>query len=333
MTGFLKVAMMGLIAIASAGFPVDAAHARKTIAMVVWIGCEDVCRGVKDYVVENEIDADVVVLDAARDMSRLPGFVEEIRKLHADLVITWGTKVTLGIAGTLEDQTDRRFVNDIPVVFTVVSDPVGTDIIASYEKTGRANVTGTRNRVPESVNVKSIQRYMPAFSHLGMLYDASAANSVAKVREMEALAGKLGFTLTALALTGEGEPDRKSIRPRLAELKQAGAQFVYLGSSAFLEKETDLFTGEAVEMGLPVLSPYEHMVNDSSALMSVAARDYDVGKLAARQAQRILVEGKAPGDLPVLAMQDFAYRVNMKVAKTLNLFPPVEFLQFVEMVE
>jgi putative ABC transport system substrate-binding protein len=75
------------------------------------------------------------------------------------------------------------------------------------------------------------------------------------------------------------------------------------------------------------------MVSEAQALMSVAARDYDLGKLAARQAANILVDGKKPGDLPVLAMEEFAYRVNMKVAKKLNLFPPVEFLQFVEKVE
>ena len=88
-----------------------------------------------------------------------------------------------------------------------------------------------------------------------------------------------------------------------------------------------------MDAGLPVLSPYEHLVTESNALISVAARDYDVGKLAARQASRILVDGSQPGDLPVLAMEEFAYLVNMRVAKQLNLFPPVEFLQFVEKVE
>jgi putative ABC transport system substrate-binding protein len=66
--------------------------------------------------------------------------------------------------------------------------------------------------------------------------------------------------------------------------------------------------------------------------MSIAARDYDVGKLAGKQVAKILVEGMRPGDLPVLAMEEFAYLVNMKVAKRLDLYPPVEFLQFVEKV-
>ena len=324
-----------LIAFASCTAAASAAQARMKIGMVVWIGCEDVCRGVQDYVAERHIDADVIVMDAAEDLSKLPGFVEQLRREHFDMAITWGTKVTLGITGKLSDRGSPQFVTDIPIVFTVVADPVGSGIIASYEHTGRDNVTGTRNRVPESVNVKSIRRYMPGFDHLGILYDPSAPNSVLKVDEVKALSDTLQFKLDAvpLGMLSDGTPDPDSIDGAVAQLKAAGAQFIYLGSSAFLEKQSERFTSAAVASGLPVLTPYEHMVSGSHALMSVAARDYDVGKLAGAQVEKILVSGQRPGDLPVLAMEEFAYLVNMKVAKQLDLYPPVEFLQFVEKVE
>lgn len=310
------------------------ADARMKIGMVVWIGCEDVCRGLKDYVAERKIDADVIVFDAAQDEARLPGFVERLRAEKVDLAVTWGTKVTLGIVGPLAERENPRYLNDIPVVFTVVSDPVGAGIIESYERTGRDNVTGTRNRVPESVNIKSIRLYMPEFDHLGIVYDESAPNSIRKVEEVESLTDELRFKLDAVALKplANGAPDPDSIEPAIAMLRDGGVQFIYLGSSAFLEKQTDRFTGAAVAAGLPVLTPYEHMVTDSHALMSIAARDYDVGKLAGAQVEKVLVEGTRPGDLPVLAMESFAFLVNMKVAKKLDLYPPVEFLQFVEQV-
>lgn len=309
--------------------------ATKKVMMIVWVGCEDICKGVQDYIRDNKIDAEVIVRDAAQDKSKLPGLVAEARAMHADLVITWGTKVTLSVVGTLADKDKSEFLNDIPVVFTTVADPVGTKIIETYEATGRANVTGTRNRVPEAMNIKSIRRYLPGFDHLGVLYDTSEPNSVRKVDELKGLTDKLKFKLDAVALdaNADGTPKVESIKPKMDALKAAGVQFVYLGSSTFLEKQQEVFTGAAVDDGLPMLVPYEHMVSESQALMSVAARDYDVGKLAARQAAYILVDGKKPGDLPVLAMEEFAYRVNMKVARKLNLYPPVEFLQFVEKVE
>lgn len=334
MKALVKASLVTLIALGSPcwGSGVDA---KTKIGMVVWIGCEDVCRGVQDSLAANGIDVDFVVMDAAQDTTKLPGFIEKARAENMDLVLTWGTKVTLGILGPLTDKAAPRYLNDIPVVFTVVADPVGAGLIESYEKTGRDNVTGTRNRVPEAVNIKSIRRYLPAFNHLGMLYEARTPNSVGKVEEVRALTQTLGFTLDAvpLGMLADGSPDPDSIELGIAALKAKGVQFIYLGSSAFLEKQTDRFTRAAVQAGIPVLSPYEHMVSASQALMSVAARDYDVGKLAGQQVRKILVEGARPGSLPVLGIEQFAYQVNMRVAKALNLYPPIEFLQFVEKIE
>lgn len=79
-----------------------------------------------------------------------------------------------------------------------------------------------------------------------------------------------------------------------------------------------------------MLSPYERLVRDSQALISVAARYYDVGRLAASQADKILLGGTTPGDLPVARMTDFAFVINMTVAKKLKIFPSIELFQIAE---
>ena len=329
-----------LVAMASALFwPAGYAQAQAkkefTIYMVLWRGCEEACEGFKEYIAESGIDAELVIRNANRDKGTLPGYVEEARTLKADLVITWGTSVTRGIAGTLSDQGNPRFINDIPVVFMVVSDPVGSKVIVNYEKTGRKNVTGTRNRVPEAVNINTIRSYYPAFKRLGLLYNTNEHNSVVKVKEIASLADKMNFELVALKLDlgADGKPKPESVPVRMAELEAAGVDFIYLGSSSFLDVHRDLFTQSAVDHGIPVLSPYERLVRDSHALLSIAARYQDVGKLAGRQAKSILIDGKEPGDLPILSVDRYAYVVNMTTARKLNMFPSVEILQFAETVE
>lgn len=313
------------------------AQAKKafTIYMVFWRGCEEACEGFKAYIAEKGIDAELVIRDAARDKKKLPGFVEEARSLDADLVLTWGTSVTRGIAGTLSKHGKPRFIDDIPIVFMVVADPIGSEIIESYEKTGRANVTGTRNRVPEAVNIQTIRSYYPPFKRLGLLYNTNEHNSVVKAKELAALAPTMDFELVALELElgADGKPRPEAIPVRMAELKAAGVDFIYLGSSSFLDVQRDLFTQSAVDHGIPVLSPYERLVRDSYALLSIAARYEDVGALAGRQAESILIGGKKPGDLPVLSVDQYAYVVNMTTAKKLNMFPSVEILQIAETVE
>lgn len=313
------------------------AQAKKefTIYMVFWRGCEEACEGFKEYIAETGIDAELIIRNANRDKAILPTFVEEARALEADLIVTWGTSVTRGIAGTLADQGNPRFINDIPVVFMVVADPVGSQVIVSYEKTGRANVTGTRNRVPEVVNINTIRSYFPAFKRLGLLYNTNEHNSVIKVKELEDLAKTMNFELVALELElgSDGKPKTESISVRMAELEAADVDFIYLGSSSFLDVHRDIFTQSAVDHGIPVLSPYERLVRDSHALLSIAARYHDVGKLAGRQVKSILIDGETPGDLPVLSVDQYAYVINMTTAKKLNMFPSVEILQIAETVE
>ncbi len=311
-----------------------AAAAQYKILIATWVGCDDVCDGFQDSLNEQGVDADFIFRDAARDRSLLHGFVTDARAEQVDLILTWGTSVTRGIAGTLDDLDDPGFNHDIPQVFTVVSDPVGARVIESLDGTGRANLTGTFNRVPESVNIETIRAYHPGFSHLGLIYNTNEKNSVLKHAEIAALSEEMGFELTALELPlgADGKPRVEDIAPKMAELKAAGVDFIYLGSSSFLRANRDAFTGAAVENGIPVLSPYERLVRSSQALISVAARYYDVGRLAATQAEKILVGGATPGDLAVARMTNFTFVINMDVARKLKLFPPLDLLQIAETV-
>lgn len=67
--------------------------------------------------------------------------------------------------------------------------------------------------------------------------------------------------------------------------------------------------------------------------MSVAASYYEVGRLAGRQAEAILIGGRNPGELPIARMTQFAVTINLSVAKQIGLFPPVSLLQIAEIVE
>src|SRR3546814_595857 len=130
--------------------------------------------------------------------------------------------------------------------FMIGADPVGASIVESLEHTGRPNLTGTYNRVPEAVNIETIRAYLPSFKRLGLLYNSDEKNSVLKRDELAALTDELGFQLIAreIPLGDDGEPRAEQIAPQLAELKAAGVDFLYLGSSSFLRKHRDILTGE-----------------------------------------------------------------------------------------
>jgi putative tryptophan/tyrosine transport system substrate-binding protein len=312
----------------------EAGEKKKVIIGAFYQGCENTCEGFKAGLAESGFDVELIVHDLGQDKSRLPGVVAEARAIPADLVVTHGTSATLGVIGTLDDLGDPRFLDDIPVVFTLVADPFTTRIAESFERSGRANVTGTFNRAPEAVNVEVIRQYDPTFSTLGLLYNSNEKNSVIKRDELAALAPQLGVKLVAIEIDpgNPGAPDPALIPLRLAELRKAGVSWVYLGSSAFLYANGELFTSAAVDNGIAVVSPYESLVRENQALLSIAARLEDVGRLAADQALRILRDGAIPGELPIVRATEFAYVVNMEIARKLERFPPFAFLQVAEAV-
>ena len=307
----------------------------KLIYVVTWEHeCEHSCQGFLETIERSDLDAELVLRLSNQDKSKFPGFVEESRALGADLVATYGTSVTLGILGRITDAGDPRYVQDVPGVFWYVADPFGAGIAESFEGTGRPLVAGTFNRVPEEVNVRTIRSIKPDFSHLGILYNGNERNSLIKVAEHEKLAKEMGYDFTAVELDpgNAGAPDPALIPVRLKELADAGVDFVYLGSSSYLRIHAEEFTRSAVENGIPVLSPYEELVRENHALVSIAARAYDVGREAAELAITILRDDVQPGDIPIKRVTDFAYVVNMDVARKLNIFPPVEILQVAETI-
>jgi putative tryptophan/tyrosine transport system substrate-binding protein len=304
-----------------------------SIYMAVWRGCEDACRGVQDYFREEGIEVNFIIRDANRDKGRLPAFVREAKELKVDLVITWGTSVTVGMIGTLADSDPAEHIIDIPVVFMIVADPVGAGIIENYGSSGRTNITGTQNRVPEEVQMKAIRAYR-YFKRLGIIYNTNELNSVLNVGKIRNLSKKMRFDLSerTIDLDENGKPILASVPQKIKELKEKDVDFIYVGSSSFLMRHRDYFTKSAIDQGVAIVSAYEAMASKSNALLAVASRYYSVGKLAGFQAKNILVDENTPIDLPILSLSRYSYVINMETARKLRLYPPIMVLRYAEVV-
>lgn len=303
------------------------------IYMAVWRGCEDACRGFQDYFREEGIDVNFIIRDANRDKSKLPAFVREAKELEVDLVLTWGTSVTVGMIGTLDDSDPVQHITAIPVVFMIVADPVGAGIIETYESSGRTNITGTRNRVPEEIQMKAIRAYR-YFKRLGIIYNTNELNSVLNVKKIRKLAKKMRFDLLerSIDLDENGKPIIESVPQKIKELKNRNVAFIYVGSSSFLMRNRDYLTNSAIEQRVPIVSAYEAMARKSNALLAVASRYYSVGKLAGFQVKNILINKIAPIDMPILSLSRYSYVINMETARKLRLYPPIKVLRYAEVV-
>lgn len=332
MSQWMRRALAALVWAAAVGGPAMASGSR--VMIVTWRGCEEACQGVQQELAASGQVTEVIVRDANRSEARAREALAAAREAKMDLVVTWGTNVSVAVAGRLTDRGGRAFTEDMPIVFMIVADPIAAELVESLERPGRRNVTGTFNRVPEEVNIDTIRSYRPDFRHLGLLFNSNEANSVIKRDEMAALARRMDFRFTALELPlqANGRPRPEDIGPLMERLGEAGVDFVYVGSSSFLRANSAAMARAARQTRLPLLSPYEEMVREGGALISVGARYQDVGRLAAQQALRLLAGPVPAAGLPIAAMTEFAVVINLETARAIGQFPPVDLLQIAETV-
>lgn len=311
---------------------IDSDHAN--VHMVVWRGCEDACRSFIRYFEDRELPVEVEVTDVSRDRDKLPMVQAQLLADPPDLVVTWGTSVSRGILGTREDYGTGSALGDVPAIFMIVADPVGSDLVESYEASGRDLVSGVRNRVPEDVQLRLLFEYFRPET-LGVLNHPGELNSTLNTEKLRVISEELDFELVEQLYQPDavGDVAIEQIPEAMAALKAQGAQAVYVGSSSYnLEHQTE-FVAAATALELPVFSAYTQMVRDGGALMAVGTSYANVGRLAAGQVADVLLNGKSPGDLPIKELNRYSVILNMASAKVLGLYPPLSLISVAEVVE
>jgi putative ABC transport system substrate-binding protein len=305
---------------------------RFKVYLVTWRGCEFACKGFIAYFKTQRIDADIIHRDAGRDKTKMPGFVAEAKNMKVDLVVTWGTTTALSILGTYQSADPAKHITEIPAMFMIVSQPVGVRLVKDFGATGR-NITGTIYLVPEETQLKLARSYRP-FKKMAVIYNPAEKNSVLSVQNLKAIADKEGWALLDRPVpTGtDGKPATTALPALVAELAAEKPEWFYQGPDSFLNVNRDLFTSEAVKNGIPVFAAGENPVRTSNALLGVVNRYYNVGQFTGARAEQVLLRGIKPGDMPIDSPSRFSVIINMKTAKNLQLYPPLNLLKFSDVI-
>lgn len=303
------------------------------LMMILWRGETPVERGFRQQLAELGIDADYAVHDVARDLGRLPAILAEARRTRPDLVYTWGTGITLETVGRWQAADPSRHLVDIPVVFTMVSAPLWTGLQPPPHMPPRPNVTGVSHIAPLPAQINAMRAYLP-LERLGIVYNAAEANSVANVQELRATAERMAFELleSPIPAGGDGQPDAAAIPLLVEDLARRGAQVLYIGPDNFIGTHRDLLTEAGIHAGIPCFTATELEIREGNAMIGLVSRYEAVGRLAAVKAKRILVDGDAPSAVPIETLKRLSYMIRLPVALKLKLYPPLQLLDYAEVI-
>lgn len=309
----------------------------KSVFMILWRGETRVEQGVRAYFEEHNLDVALTIRSLDRDITQIDAALAEVEAADPDLVYVWGTSITLATAGRAPalaegpEDYPPRIVNR-PVVFTMVSQPVRSRIIADFGPTGR-NVTGVSHIVPLETQFQAMTAYMPV-DRLAVIYTPTEPNSVLNVEALKALGEREGVMIDAYPapLDAAGEPLPASLPGLVAKAAAQGPQFLYMGPDSFIGEYAAMVTEAANSVGMATFTATERMLLSGGALYGLVASYDQVGRLTARKVEQILFNGADPGAEPVEVLPRFSYQIRIDTARALGLPPAMSLMGYAEFI-
>ena len=244
----------------------------------------------------------------AGDAERIRDFARELVEMQLDLIVGHTTPVV----AVLKAQT-----RTIPIVFTQVSDPVGSGFIDGFAKPG-GNITGFTN-LESSMGSKLgelLKEVAPTITRVAVMFNPDTApdRGTYFLRPVEAAAPSLHVEVIPAPVHNDAE-----IESAITTLVPGTGLIVM--PDIFILAHREQILALADRHRLPAAYAYR-LFAASGGLLSYGTDLADLFRRAARYVDRILA-GTKPAELPVQQPTKFELVINLKTAKTLGLNVPL----------
>ena len=239
------------------------------------------------------------------DSSTLNQIAADLVAEGVDVIIPIATPAAMIMQNATED-------NQIPVVFSAVSDPVSAGLVADLEAPG-ANITGTSDALDTTAVMKLITAANPDVKKIGLLYDKSQDSSKVPVADAIAYCEENGIEY--IEKTGTTN----------AEVSAAADALVAEGVDAvFTPTDNTIMTAELAIFEKFADAKIPHYTGADSFALNGAFLGYGVnytelGTATADMAADILVNGADPAATAVRTLDSGIVTVNTETAAAVGI--------------
>ena len=237
---------------------------------------------------------------------------------YAEELIALAPEVFLA-TGTLAATAFQRAGGTVPVVFTLVADPVGAGLVDSMAQPG-GNITGFMN-FEYGASTKwldLLKQIVPDIKRAAVLRDRANPSGSAQFGTLQAAASSIGVELSPINVRDASEIERGIA----ALARSPNIELIVTASAAAGHR--DLIITLAARYKLPAVYSNRFDVT-GGGLVSYGPDRADQFRRAADYIDRIL-KGEKPANLPVQAPTRYELVINLKTAKELGLAVPASLL-------
>ena len=241
-------------------------------------------------------------------LDRMPEAAGTLVKSGVDLIFTSQEAAT---------KAAREATSSIPIVFTLVGDPVGAQLVRSLARPG-GNVTGVSSLQTELMakRLEVLRTLVPTVRRVWLLYYGSDLSTTPMINKALEAAQAM-----RLEIVPRGVLEGRELAAALRDVRRDDAVLVPEGSNpelviAIIERALALRLPSVFGTGLWV---------GHGGLISYGPDYYAQGVQAAGLVAKI-VRGAAPQDLPVAGAEKIDLAVNLKTAEQLGVTVPRKIL-------
>ena len=238
---------------------------------------------------------------------------------YAEELVAFAPDVILAGGGTGAEAM-LKATRTIPIVFTIVPDPVGAGLVERMSRPG-GNATGfvmfEYNLCGKWLDL--IKEIAPSVKHAAVLRDPGFAHGIGQFAVIQAVAQSVGIEVSPIDLR---EPNQ--IEHAIASFAQSPNGGLIVAASGVGATNINLIIATAARHKLPAVYIQRAFVA-AGGLISYGPNFEDQYRGAAAYVDRIL-RGEKAADLPVQSPSKYELIINLKTAKALGLTVPSSLL-------
>jgi putative tryptophan/tyrosine transport system substrate-binding protein len=238
---------------------------------------------------------------------------KELVALQPDVILSHGTAVTAAL---------QKETQTIPIVFVIVSDPVGSGFVASLSRPG-GNITGFINLEGQLGGkwLELLTEIAPGIKRAAMIFNPDTAAQRGAYYGPSFDAAALSLKVEPISSPVSNDADIETVVTSLG--RESGGGLVVM-PDIFTINHREPLIRMAARNNVPAVYWYAPYAREGG-LISYGVDNADIFRRSASYVDRIL-RGAKPADLPVQVPTKYETVVNLKTAKALGLSIAESFL-------
>lgn len=256
----------------------------------------------------------------AGDPARAEAHAQALVDSQPDLIVSNGTPPLSAL---------QRRTRTIPIVFVVVTNPVGAGFVRSLARPG-ANITGFSTYEPEIGGkwFETLREVVPDLRRIGLVADLDLGGFGAVAEKVFAVGAAAGVGVVQIPFRAPNDP----LEDRLAAFVSEGGGGLIAMPTAINYASRVRLVDSARRLRLPTIYPFRPFAL-SGGLMSYGFEPTELFRRSAVYADRIL-KGGDPGELPVQIPTQFQLVINLSAARAIGLeISPLMLVRADEIIE